>query len=163
MRELMDLLVDWLSLATRASRGAALTAEERSRWMALRQLLPGNGAAPPPSRSEEEDDDGQVVQLTATDAVVPGRLMSASRDGFRVRTARPLKVGQRTVVRVLVIRAGVEYTFPCVVAWADERAMGLRFDGGAERSSLRGAPRVSWNRPLDLRTGWGARPAVGSA
>lgn len=162
MRELMDLLVDWLSLATRASRGAALTPEERARWMALRQLLPGNGTAPP-AKSDEEDDDGQVVQLTASDAVVPGRLMSASRDGFRVRTARPLKVGQRTVVRLLVIRAGVEYTFPCVVAWADERAMGLRFDGLAERASLRGAHRVSWNRPLDLRTGWGARPAVGSA
>lgn len=162
MRELMELLVDWISLSDRVARGEALLPEEHSRWMALRQLLPGNGSAPP-TKADEEDDDGQAVQLTGADAVVPGRLMSATRDGFRVRTARPLKVGQRTVVRVLVIRAGVEYTFPCVVVWSDAGAMGLRFDGAPERASLRGAHRVSWNRPLDLRTGWGARPAVGTA
>lgn len=162
MRELMDLLIEWLALEDAERAEGVLGTDERARWMALRQLLPGDGAAPRP-RASEDDDDGSPVQLTTADAVVPGRLMSVSRDGFRVRTQRPQRVGQRTVVRVLVIRAGVEYAFPCVVAWSDEGAMGLRFDGVAERASLRGAHRVNWNRPLDLRTGWGARPTVASA
>lgn len=162
MRELMDLLIEWLALSDAEVGVDGLGPTERARWMALRQLLPGDGEAPRP-RAEEPDEEGTPVQLTADDAVVPGRLMGVSRDGFRVRTPRPQRVGRRVVVRVLVIRAGVEYAFPCVVAWSSPSAMGLRFDGVAERASLRGVPRVSWNRPLDLRTGWGARPAVGTA
>ena len=100
------------------------------------------------------------VQITAPGGFELARLMAVSRDGLRIAVTHPLPVGAQTIVRVIVPRAALEYTFPCKVAWSEKDAMGLWFDGAPSKTPLSKALLVGWRRPLDLRTGWGDKAPV---
>lgn len=163
MRELMELLCEYLGLYDRVSHGALLTVTERARWLTLLKVLPGSGNAPsaPDDDSPEDDADGSPVELTDGAGFSGARLMAVSRDGLRLRIERPLGLGERTVVRVPVSRG--EYAFPCVVAWRDTHAMGLRFDGLPARSRPSNTPASPWGVGLGRRTAWGTRRVAGTA
>jgi hypothetical protein len=156
MDELMEMLCDYVTMLARISGGESLPASERARFLALSRLLPGTGEPPGPSE-DEDDDEGMPVQLTAPGGFEPARLMAVSRDGLRLAVQHPLAVGAQTIIRVIVPRSGLEYTFPCRVAWANNSAMGVAYDGSPSGTPLSKALLVGWRRPLDLRTGWGAK------
>ncbi len=132
--------------------------------MALLEVLPGTGsAATLPTDVTEGDDDGTPVELTTAGGFGRARLMAVSRDGMRLRGSLRLPVGTRSLVRVILARHGVEWTFPCVVAWRSDGALGLAFDGCPTRQTLTRALRKGWQSPLDLRVAWGPRFAMGTA
>jgi hypothetical protein len=162
MDELMEMLCDYVTLVGRVSTGDFLSTSDRARFLALSRLLPGTGEPPSPSE-DDGDDDGMPVQLTAPNGFETARLVAVSRDGMRIAVAHPLAVGDHTIVRVIVPRSGLEYTFPCVVAWSEGDAIGLAFDGCPSKTPLSTALLVGWRRPLDLRTGWGTKSAIASA
>ena len=53
MRDLMELLCDYLTLEDKRSRGVALTATQHARWITLQKALPGTGNAPGPGPDRE--------------------------------------------------------------------------------------------------------------
>lgn len=162
MDEIMEMLHDYVAMLARFTNGEGMTAPERARWLALSRILPGTGAAPEPAH-DDDDDDGMPVQITAPGGFESARLLALSRDGMRLHLSHPLPVGTTTIVRVIAPKNGLEYTFPCKVAWADSERIGLAFDGAPGRTPLSKALAVGWRRPLDLRTGWGERAPLGIA
>jgi hypothetical protein len=162
MDEIMEMLHDYVALLARVTDGDELASGDRARWLALSRLLPGNGAPPEPS-DDDESDDGIPVQITAPGGFESARLLAVSRDGMRLYLSHPLEEGSHTIVRVIAPRTGLEYTFPCLVSWAEGDAIGLAFDGAPIKTPLSKALLVGWRRPLDLRTGWGERTPVASA
>ncbi len=163
MRDLMELLCDYLMLEDKLARGTRLTTAQHARWLTLQKALPGTGSAPGPGPGNERSDDGALVELTASGRFEAARLMGVSRDGLRMRMHQPLPVGAQTLVRVIAEKPRTEYVYPCVVAWCDGHVMGLRFDGRPVRGLLVRADAIDWQCPLDLRTGWGARATSAQA
>jgi hypothetical protein len=163
MRDLMELLCDYLTLEDKLARGARLTTAQHARWLTLQKAIPGTGSAPGPGPGNERTDDGALVELTASGRFEAARLMGVSRDGLRMRMHHPLPVGAQTLVRVIAEKPRTEYVYPCVVAWCDGHVMGLRFDGRPVRGLLVRADAADWQCPLDLRTGWGARATSAQA
>lgn len=162
MDELMEMLCDYVTMLARVSAGETLALADRARFLALSRLLPGTGE--PPARSDDDaQDDGLPVQITAPNGFESARLLAVSRDGMRLYATHPLPVDSHTVVRVIVPRSGLEYTFPCKVAWSDESSMGVWFDGTPGKTPLSKALLVGWRRPLDLRTGWGEKASIATA
>jgi hypothetical protein len=161
MDEVIEMLHDYVVMLAKLTQGESLTSGERARWLALSRVLPGTGNAPGPA--DDDDDDGMPVQITAPGGFESARLLAVSRDGMRLFLARPLPVGASTIVRIIAPRNGLEYTFPCKVAWADSERIGLAFDGAPNKTPLSKALLVGWRRPLDLRTGWGEKTPVGLA
>lgn len=157
MRDLMELLCDYLALEDKLARGARLTTAQHARWLTLQKALPGTGRAPGPGPEGERPEDGALVELTANGRFGAARLMGVSRDGLRMRMHKPLPVGAQTLVRVIADKPRTEYVYPCVVAWCDAHVMGLRFDGRPVRGLLVRDDAADWQCPLDLRTGWGVR------
>jgi hypothetical protein len=164
MDELIEMLHDFVELTTRAKGGTddTLTAQEKGRVLALTRMLPGDGAAPGPD-ADDGDQDGIPVQLTAPGGFETARLIAVSRDGMRLHLAHPIAAGTTTIVRVIAPSVGVEFAFPCRVAWCDADAIGLLFDGAPTKVPLAIALGIGWQRPLDLRTGWGRRPVLAAA
>ncbi len=162
MDEIMEMLHDYVAMLARIGNGEGLSSPEQARWLALSRILPGTGAAPEPA-DDDDDDDGMPVQITAPGGFEAARLLAISRDGMRLHLSHPLPVGAQTIVRVIAPKSGLEYTFPCIVSWADSERIGLAFDGSPSRMPLSKALLVGWRRPLDLRTGWGERQPLGIA
>lgn len=165
MNELMDWLFESLTLRARASRGPALSGAERARLIALGRALElrDRNASAARNTSESSEDHGVPVQLTAPGGFETARMVSAGAQHLRLQLNRPLRPGASTVVRVIVPRGGVEYTFPCVVERVEGKEMTVRFDGAPGRTPLREALSVGWKRPLDLRTGWGRKTEIAAA
>lgn len=157
MRDLMELLCDYLILQDKLSRGTELSAAQHARWITLQKALPGTGHAPGPGPEKERVEDGALVELTANGRFEAARLMGVSRDGLRVRLQHPLRIATQTLVRVIAEGPRTEYVYPCVVSWCDGNVMGLCFDGRPARGPLVRADASDWQCPLNLQTGWGVR------
>jgi hypothetical protein len=157
MRDLMELLCDYLTLEDKITRGVRLTAGQQARWLTLHNALPGTGSAPGPGPAKERVEDGALVELTANGRFEAARLMGVSRDGLRVRIQQPLRLGTQTLVRVIAEGPRTEYVYPCVVAWCDGHVMGMCFDGRPVRGLLVRSAAADWQCPLNLQTGWGVR------
>lgn len=156
MDDVLELVFTFVELSQRYARDGALSAEEYTRWLGLGRLLPGDGAVPPPTDNDAPD--GQPVDLTGLDGFEAGSLLAISRDGMRVCVAKPAPVGMYTTLR-LRLRSGVLYHFPCKVAWATAVAVGLAYDG-VPHVGRHDAQTASWDRVLDLRTGWGTKASA---
>jgi hypothetical protein len=162
MDDLIEMLFEYVDLASRTSaRGVGLSTDERIKLLALTQWLPGDGGAPGPSDADGEG--GLHAQMTGPDGFESGRIVALSRDGLRVCLTHPMRAGSATIVRVMCPSLRAEFAFPCRVVWCDRQQMGLRFDGAPSRTTLAADAEARWNRPLDLRTGWGRRPLVAAA
>ena len=157
MRDLMEMLCDYLMLEDKRARGITLTAAQHARWITLLKALPGTGSAPGPGPEKERVEDGALIELTANGRFEAARLMGISRDGLRMRIQHPLLPGTQTLVRVIAEGPRTEYVYPCVVAWCDGHVMGLRFDGRPSRALLLRSEAGDWQCPLHLQTGWGVR------
>lgn len=164
MDELIEMLHDYVELTTRAkgADGLSLNRQEKGRLVALSQMLPGDGGAPGQD-ADDNDEDGIPVQLTAPGGFETARLIAVSRDGMRLHLVHPIAAGTTTIVRVIAPSVGVEFAFPCRVAWCAADSMGLLFDGASTKTPLAQALGIGWQRPLDFRTGWGRRPVVAAA
>ncbi|MBK8694533.1 MAG: hypothetical protein IPN17_20200 [Deltaproteobacteria bacterium] len=95
MRDLMELLCDYLMLEDKRARGITLTAAQHARWITLLKALPGTGSAPGPGPEKERVEDGALIELTANGRFEAARLMGVSRDGLRMRIQHPLLPGRR--------------------------------------------------------------------
>ena len=157
MRDLMELLCDYLTLDDKRARGIDLTAAQHARWSTLQKALPESGDGRPPGPTKERSEDGALVELTANGRFEVARLMGVSRNGLRVRIEPPLSVGAQTLVRLIAEGPRTEYVYPCVVAWCEGHVVGLRFDGRPVRGLLVRSAGSDWQCPLNLQTGWGVR------
>ena len=93
------------------------------------------------------------VQFTLPGGFGAGQLRNASGGGLAIVTATPGALGQRTIVRVGIVAAGVEYVFPCRVMWVQkgqQPAMGVAFDGVPSRTHIPSFGGDAWRSPLAL-------------
>ncbi|MDP3274245.1 MAG: PilZ domain-containing protein [Deltaproteobacteria bacterium] len=161
MDDILEMVFDFVSLTERAKNTPA-SSDELAQRFALSRMIPGDGSAPGPDDTDQHSG-GIPVQLTSPGGFESAHLVAVSRDGMRLRLAHPLRAGTVTIVRVIATSLGVELAFPCRVEWSDSDQMGLAFDGVPSRIPLARALSVGWNRPLDLRTGWGRRTVTAAA
>src|SRR3972149_3068070 len=93
-------------------------------------------ADPDPSSSLRR---GIPVQLTAGSGFLAGDVRGLRADGLVGGAAEPISPGVRTIAYVADAVSGVEYSMPCVVAWAYDAEpwmMGLALDGLPARAEL---------------------------
>jgi len=154
MLERLDFLVRFWTLEARFRQlGDPLADNEQSELLSLMHVLASDGALPrsgaaPLARElplkalrakEWRVGDGLPAQLTSDCGFLAAELRLACVEGIVVACATPMRAGQRTVVRVADALSGVEYTLPCMVAWARRghpSSMGLTLDGVASRSEF---------------------------
>lgn len=160
MLEKLDFMVRfWMLEARFRTLGDPLSDHEQSELLSLmhvlasdEQPLPGRGPAP-------RVDDGLPAQLTSDSGFLAAELRVVCTEGIVVACAAPMRRGQRTLVRVADALSGVEYTLPCVVAWARRghpSSMGLVLDGIARRAEFALPPPGLWRS-----AGWNdSRPSA---
>jgi hypothetical protein len=142
-----------LLLAKEEKLAIPLDADERAELLGLAQLLSGDAPSSDPRRAMPRVPSPLAVQFTLAGGFGSGQVRNASGGGLAIVTATPGEVGERTIVRVSLVGAGVEYVFPCRVMWVQkgqQPAMGVAFDGVPSRTSLRGRGHDPWSSPLRL-------------
>ena len=163
MLDKLDFMVRFWQLWSRHQRPETLANDERVELLGLLQLvasdqkLPEPG--PPPSLGNVND--GFPVQLTAPGGFIAGELRLVCAEGLVIASAAPLAAGTSTIVRAADAIAGIEYTLPCVVAWAragSPSAMALRVDGAPARTNFAIPEPGMWRSPLSWGPSAGSRP-----
>jgi len=142
-----------LLLAKEEKLAIPLDADERVELLGLAQLLSGDAPSNDPRRAMPRVPSPLSVQFTLPGGFGAGQLHNASGGGLAIVTATPGALGERTIVRVGLVAAGVEYVFPCRVVWVQkgqQPAMGVVFDGVPSRTLLPGHGGTSWRSPLRL-------------
>ncbi len=142
-----------LLLAKEEKLAIALDAEERAHLLGLEQLLSGDTPGRDPRRGMPRVPSPVGVQFTLPGGFGAGQVLNASGGGLAIVTASPGAVGDRTIVRVGLVASGVEYVFPCRIAWVQagqQPAMGVAFDGVPSRTVLPGRGDEAWRSPLHL-------------
>ncbi|MGE0789135.1 MAG: PilZ domain-containing protein [Sandaracinaceae bacterium] len=94
------------------------------------------------------------VQFTRPAGFETGKLRDLGGGGFQIATSRPPEPGTRIIVRVEDARRGIEYVFPCLVAWRSPRGpgrMGVKLDGVPSSGPLFGEEASDvWRRSMTL-------------
>jgi hypothetical protein len=140
MLDKLDFMVRFWDLQARHGAGMPLTPLERGELFSLLSLMVADDPMPDPGQAREE---GTPVQIAAHASFLGATLVHVCAAGLVVVAGAPMPVGQSTVVRITDPGSDVEYTLPCVVAWAyvgTHTTLALRVDGGPTRKSF-AAPR----------------------
>ena len=140
---------DYRTLAGKRDQlGFPLGAVERARLEELERFFAASAdpnLEPYAQREQERAPISIVVTFSSEDSARLGRARDVSGHGLFIETREPLRVGARTVVRVLDQRSGEEWRFGAEVVRLDSPrgGMGLRFVGipVALRTGHRPAPR----------------------
>jgi hypothetical protein len=135
----LDFLVRFWELRGRFEQlGVPLTEAERLELLSLFPLVTSTPISAEPDASAAQRR-GIPVQLTAGSGFMAADLRELRADGIVVGAAEPISPGLRTMAYFPDAVSGVEYTLPCVVAWAHEAEpwiMGLALDGLPARAQL---------------------------
>ncbi len=133
MIETFDFLMRFWELRARFERlDEGMTQAERLELLSLLQLLTSASVARDTSEPCSAAERGLPVQLTAGSGFLAATVNEVGADGLIVTAAEPIRPSSRTVAYVADAINGVEYSLPCVVAWAREAEpwmMGLAIDG----------------------------------
>jgi len=131
MLEKLDFMTRfWVLRARHGQMGAPLSAVERLELLSLLHLMSTDHRLPEPG--PPPGGDGVPVQITGPGGFFGGDLRMVCADGVVLSCAAPLVAGQSTIVRLVDTPRSIEYTLPCVVAWAfggHQAALALRVDG----------------------------------
>ncbi len=154
MRNLLEMIYEHQLLRSKERNLAIpLDAGERVRLMGLERLLKGErpDAA---ARRFVRVRLPMEAQFTRPGGFGSGEIRDLGGGGFCVETRRPPDVGTRLILRVEDARRGLEYVFPCVVAWrarAGRWRMGLALDGVPSQAPLFGDESSDvWRRGMPL-------------
>jgi hypothetical protein len=135
----LDFLIRFWELRARFEQSGGLLSEaERLELLSLFSLITGTtiGIAPDCSSGQRQ---GIPVQLTAGSGFLAGEVRELRADGLVVGAAEAIHPGSRTMAYFADAVSGIEYSLPCVVAWAFEAEpwiMGLALDGLPSRDRL---------------------------
>ena len=138
MLNILELLVRYWELHARFEREELTDAERAELWSWL-QLLNAHGAAGA-SEGQGWRASGDIpVQLTTGSGFLAGVVREFRPDGLIIGAAESIPRGSRTVAYLADALSGIEYSLPCVIAWAQEGepwVMGLALDGVPARAEL---------------------------
>jgi len=157
MNDLLDIVYEYRLLLAKAEQlQIPLDDSETSRLVSLAKMLEGEAPSMEARRRMPRLPCPSMLQLTVPGGFATGEIRNISGGGLAILSRAPVVVGARTIVRITQVTAGLEYVFPCRVAWktTDARPMiGLEFDGVPSVASYAagGGPRGAWSQ--DLRFG----------
>jgi hypothetical protein len=137
--ETLDFLIRFWELRARFEQcGDLLSEAERLELLSLFPLVTGAAISAAPDCSSGQRR-GIPVQLTAGNGFLAADVRELRADGLVVGAAEPIDPGSRTMAYFADAVSGIEYSLPCVVAWALEAEpwiMGLALDGLPTRAEL---------------------------
>ena len=160
MNEFFEMVYEYrLLLAKEEKLAIPLDDDERTRLFGLERLLSGDTPSRDPRRAMPRVASPLGVQFTLAGGFGAGQVLNASGGGLAIATTSPGALGSRTIVRLDLPPAGIEYVFPCRVIWMHEDAqsgMGVAFDGVPSRTLMLDPSSGVWRIPLQFgarRTG----------
>jgi len=152
MTDLLDMVYEYRLLLAKAEQlQIPLDDGEMARLVGLARLLEGEAPSKEARRRMPRLPFPSAVQFTIPGGFAIGEVRNVSGGGLSVVTRARVDEHARTIVRVTRPSEGVEYVFPCRVAWraTDGRPMvGLAFDGVPSLTSYVAAPRGAWSEDL---------------
>lgn len=138
MIETLDFLIRFWELRARYElHDDRLSEAERLELLSLYPLVTTTPISAVPDGSLVHR--GIPVQLTAGSGFLAGDVRELRADGLVVGAAEPIEAGVRTMAYFADAVSGIEYSLPCMVAWALEGepwVMGLALDGLPARAEL---------------------------
>lgn len=155
MTDLLDMVYEYRLLLSKAERlQIPLDEGETARLMGLARLLEGEAPSKDARRRMPRLPFPSAVQFTIPGGFAIGEVRNVSGGGLSVITRARVDEHARTIVRIARPSEGVEYVFPCRVAWRTIDGLpmvGFEFDGVPSLTSYSAAPRGAWG--ADLRFG----------
>jgi hypothetical protein len=128
----------WELKARHATLGQPLGASEQVELLSLMQLVTADFRMPEPG-SCARPANALPAQLIGEGIILPVEVRHVSAAALLVAAAKPLSPKERVVVRAADAVSGVEYAFPCSVAWVYDASpciMALVVDGIPTRSDF---------------------------
>jgi hypothetical protein len=139
MIDKIGFLVRFWELKMRhTSLGEPLSKREQLELLSLMQLVTGDFKMPEPGTCSRPAN-ALPAQLIGEGVIVSVEVRYVCAAALLVASARSMSAGARVVVRTADAISGVEYTFPCSVAWVHDATplvMALVVDGIPRRSEL---------------------------
>jgi PilZ domain len=152
MGDVLEMIYEYRMLVAKADQLAIpLEEAEAARLVALSKLLQGQAPAEDARRQMPRWPFPATVELTVAGGFAEAKVGNLSGGGLAVEMASTSPLGPRTIVRVTDPQDGLEYLFPCRVAWRKVRGasvnVGLAFDG-VPSSVTFGSVRKAWGAGL---------------
>ena len=142
----------WELKARHATLGQPLSSNEQLELLSLMQLVTSDFHMPEPGTCARPAN-ALPAQLIGEGTILPVEVRHVCAAAMLVASARSMTPGERVIIRTADAVSGVEYAFPCNVAWVYDASpciMALVVDGVPIRSEMTGlsGPRVANVFPL---------------
>ncbi len=132
----------WELKARHATLGQPLAPNEQLELLSLMQLVTGDFRMPEPGTCARPAN-ALPAQLIGEGMILPVEVRHVCAAALLVASARPMSPCERVIVRTADAVSGVEYAFPCNVAWVYDGSpciMALVVDGIPTRTEFASMP-----------------------
>jgi hypothetical protein len=132
----------WELKARHATLGLPLSSSEQLELLSLMQLVTSDSKMPEPGNCVRPSN-ALPAQLIGEGAIVPVEVRHVCAAAMVVATAKSMTSGERAIIRTADAVSGVEFAFPCSVAWVYEGSpciMALVVDGIPTRTEFAALP-----------------------
>jgi hypothetical protein len=128
----------WELKARHATLGEPLSASEQVELLSLMQLVTGDFKMPPPGTCARPSNP-LPAQLIGEGTILSVEVRYVCAAALLVASVKPMSIAEQAIVRTADAVSGVEYAFPCTVAWVHDARpyiMALVVDGIPVRSDF---------------------------
>jgi hypothetical protein len=142
----------WELKARHATLGQPLGAREQLELLSLMQLVTGDFKMPEPGTCARPGN-ALPAQLIGQGTILPVEVRYVCAAALLVASAKSMSPGERVIIRTADAVSGVEYAFPCSVAWVYDASpciMALVVDGIPTRSEFAALPEPRTSNVLSI-------------
>jgi hypothetical protein len=132
----------WELKARHATLGLPLSSGEQLELLSLMQLVTGDFRMPEPGTCARPSN-AVPAQLIGEGTILPVEVRYVCAAAMVVASAKSMSPGERVIIRTADAVSGVEFAFPCSVAWVYDGApciMAVVVDGIPVRSEFAAMP-----------------------
>src|ERR1019366_9633958 len=132
----------WELKARHATLGLPLSSSEQLELLSLMQLVTGDFKMPEPGTCARPSN-ALPAQLIGEGTILPVEVRYVCAAAMVVASARSMSPGERVIIRIADAVSGVEFAFPCSVAWVYDGSpciMAVVVDGIPIRSEFAALP-----------------------
>ena len=142
----------WELKARHATLGQPLAANEQLELLSLMQLVTGDFKMPEPGTCARPGN-ALPAQLIGEGTILPVEVRYVCAAALLVSSAKSMSPGERVIIRTADAVSGVEYVFPCSVAWVYDASpciMAVVVDGIPTRSEFASMPEPRTSNVLSI-------------
>lgn len=142
----------WELKARHATLGQPLAGHEQLELLSLMQLVTGDFKMPEPGTCARPGN-ALPAQLIGEGTILPVEVRYVCAAAMLVASAKSMSPAERVIIRTADAVSGVEYAFPCSVAWVYDASpciMALVVDGIPTRSEFAALPEPRTSNVLSI-------------